>query len=107
VQGGTPATTTTPATGGKTTMVTPAPATIVVNLPADAKLLIDDVATTSTSATRVFSSPALERGKEYTYTLKAEVNKDGKTMTATKTVTVRAGEETRVTMEPNEQVVAR
>ncbi len=36
-----------------------APALITVSLPADAKLSIDDTVTSSTSGTRVFSSPAL------------------------------------------------
>jgi len=73
-----------------------APATIVVSLPADAKLLIDDAATTSTAALRTFESPALEAGKDHHYTLKAEIVRDGKSVTATKRITVRAGEETRV-----------
>jgi uncharacterized protein (TIGR03000 family) len=76
-----------------------APATIVVSLPAEAKLTIDDAATQSTSATRVFASPALETGKEYYYTLKAEVVRDGKTVPVTKRIAVRAGEETRVTLD--------
>ena len=71
---------------------TTAPATIIVSLPAEAKLSIDDAATTSTGAVRTFVSPALENGREFHYDLKAEVN--GKSLT--KRITVRAGEETRV-----------
>ena len=77
----------------------PAPASIVVNLPAEAKLMIDDAATRSTSSVRVFSTPTLENGKEYFYTLKAEIIRDGQTVTASKKVAVRAGEETRVSLE--------
>jgi uncharacterized protein (TIGR03000 family) len=84
-----------------------APATIVVSLPADAKLMIDDTATKATSANRVFTSPVLEPGKDYFYTLKAEMNQDGKTVTTTKRITVRAGEETRVNLELTESVVSR
>jgi uncharacterized protein (TIGR03000 family) len=73
-------------------------ATIIVNLPADAKLTIDGQATTSTSGTRRFSSPALEPGKEYFYTLKAEVVADGKPEVITERVTVRANRETRVNL---------
>jgi uncharacterized protein (TIGR03000 family) len=69
-----------------------APATIIVSLPAEAKLTIDDAATTSTGAVRTFVSPNLDNGRDYHYDLKAEV--DGKTLT--KRITVRAGEETRV-----------
>jgi uncharacterized protein (TIGR03000 family) len=85
-----------------------APATIVVSLPADAKLTVDGVATQSTSATRVFATPALDRGNEYFYTLTAEIARDGKTVTTTKKVTVRAGEETRISLEfPVETVAQR
>lgn len=84
----------------------PAPATIVVSLPADAKLFVDDAVTTSTTATRAFASPALEQGKDYFYTLKAEVVRDGKTYSASRRVAVRAGEETAVTLEVPEVAVA-
>jgi uncharacterized protein (TIGR03000 family) len=77
----------------------PAPATIVVSLPADAKLTIDDAATTSTSTTRVFVSPTLPAGKEYHYVLKAEIVREGRTITCTETVPVSAGEQARVTMQ--------
>jgi uncharacterized protein (TIGR03000 family) len=82
----------------KKTSVEPAPATIIVNLPAEAKLTVDGNPTTSTSDRRVFVSPALDRGMEYFYTLKAEVVRDGKAETRTEKVTVRAGEETKVSI---------
>jgi len=71
-------------------------ATLVVTLPEDAKLTIDNEPTTSTSANRVFVSPSLETGKAYQYTLKAQVVRDGKTQTTTQKVTVRAGQVSRV-----------
>jgi len=76
-----------------------APASIIVSLPADARLTVDDTVTKSTSATRLFATPALESGKEFHYTLKAEGVRDGKTYTAIRRVAVRAGEETRVTLD--------
>jgi uncharacterized protein (TIGR03000 family) len=81
----------------------PAPATIVVTLPAAATLAIDDHVTTSTSAVRSFVSPALEQGKTYVYTLTAKI--EGKSIT--KEVTVTAGAEARVTFEASEAVAAR
>ncbi|HTU23483.1 MAG TPA: TIGR03000 domain-containing protein [Gemmataceae bacterium] len=80
----------------------PAPATIVVELPAEAKLLIDNEATTSTGSSRVFQSPTLNPGKEYHYTLKAEIVRDGKPVKAEQVVTVTAGETTpvKLTMPP-------
>ncbi len=83
-----------------------APATIVVNLPADAKLFIDGKATSSTSALRVFETPALETSKEYTYTLTAQVSRNGKTESKIERITVRGGAETPVTIRFNEAAVA-
>jgi uncharacterized protein (TIGR03000 family) len=91
-----PATTTPPP---KKTAIDPNAATIVVSLPADAKLSIDDSATRATGATRTFATPTLEKGKEFNYTLKAEVVRNGQTLTTTKQVTVQAGRETRITLE--------
>ena len=72
----------------------PAPATIVVDLPADAKLLIDNELTTTTGSSRVFVSPTLNPGQEYHYTLKAEIVRDGKPVTVEQVIAVRAGETT-------------
>jgi uncharacterized protein (TIGR03000 family) len=76
-----------------------AAATIVVNLPADARLIVNDQTTTSTSDRRMFRSPPLKPGEEYSYTFKAEINRDGKPITATKQVSVRAGRQTEVQFE--------
>jgi len=74
---------------------TAAPATIVVKLPADAKLTIDGNATTSTSDRRVFVSPTLEAGQEYYYSLKAEINGQVKE----ERVSVKAGQEVNVAID--------
>jgi uncharacterized protein (TIGR03000 family) len=76
-----------------------APATIIVSLPADAKLTVDDAPTTSTSSTRVLVSPTLEPGREFHYTLTAEITRDGKPQVTSQRITVRAGEETRVNLQ--------
>jgi len=73
-----------------------APATLVVSLPADARLSVDDAATTSTSASRVFTTPELPVGRIFHYTLKAEFSHEGKPVTVSKTVAIRAGEQTAV-----------
>jgi uncharacterized protein (TIGR03000 family) len=73
-------------------------ATIIVSLPADARLLVDGYLTTSTSAQRVFTSPELAPGQDYHYTLQAEIVRDGRVLTASERVTVRAGIENRVTL---------
>jgi uncharacterized protein (TIGR03000 family) len=78
-----------------------APATLVVKLPADARLLIDGNVTTSTSDVRTFRTPVLPAG-EFRYTLQAEIVRDGKTLTLTKNVNVRAGAETTLTFDAAE-----
>jgi uncharacterized protein (TIGR03000 family) len=100
-----PATPVAPADGGtirdpgKKTGMVPAPATIVVSLPAEARLMIDETATASSSERRVFVSPELNPGQEYHYTLKAEWVRDGKPVVVSKQITVSAGNETAVTIE--------
>jgi uncharacterized protein (TIGR03000 family) len=69
---------------------------LVVQLPADAKLYVDDQLTkTEGQAERTFSTPSLERGRDYYYILKAEVVRDGQTTSDSRRVIVRAGEEAR------------
>jgi uncharacterized protein (TIGR03000 family) len=75
-----------------------APATIVLSLPADAKVSIDGVATTSTSASRTFVTPELAPAKAFVYTFSAKIVRDGQTLTATEQVSVRAGAESRVNL---------
>jgi uncharacterized protein (TIGR03000 family) len=85
-----------------------APATIVVELPAEAKLLIDGQPTTSGSSQRVFVSPDLDSSRDYHYTLKAEAVRDGKPVVVEKRVTVRGGQTTPVRLTfPEGQVAQR
>jgi uncharacterized protein (TIGR03000 family) len=78
----------------------PAAATLLVRLPADARLLIDGDATVSTGAARRFASPPLTMGRTYYYRLTAEVLRDGQRLTATQRVAVRAGQENVVELAP-------
>ena len=70
------------------------------------RLTVDGAVTRATSATRVFVSPALEPGRDYSYTLRAEIVRDGQTMAATERITVRAGQETRVSLTPGQFATA-
>lgn len=95
---GAPAMQVMPATTGgeKKGAMVPAPANLVINLPADAKLTFDGLATSSTSNVRQFVTPTLNAGIDHTYTLAAEIVRDGKTLKSAQIVTVRAGETTEV-----------
>jgi len=84
----------------------PAPATITVRLPAGARLIVDGAPTRSTSATRSFVTPELERGKDFHYTLEAQIVQNGKPVTLSKRVAVRAGEESQVTFDAASSSVA-
>ena len=80
----------------------PAPdggATLIVTLPADATVYIDDYRTVSASAERVYHTPPLQAGKTFSYTLKAEVMRAGKVVAVSREVDVRAGQETRVRLD--------
>jgi uncharacterized protein (TIGR03000 family) len=80
----------------KKSSMLPRPAEIFVSLPADAKLTIDDQTTTSVGASRRFVSPPLAPNGSYTYTLKAEFVRDGKTVAVAKQVAVTPGKKTQV-----------
>src|SRR5208283_4404164 len=67
-------------------------ARVVVELPADAKLFIDNQLTKPTSDRRTFNTPSLDHGQAYYYIARAEVTINGKTHTETKQVIVHAGE---------------
>lgn len=86
-----------------------APATLVVTLPADARLTVDGHLTTSTSGTRVFVTPVLATGGEYAYNLTATVVRNGETLTQTQRVQVRPGVRTEVpfTFASSEAVTSR
>ena len=75
----------------KVAAVSPNAATVVVTLPADAKLTIDGTATTSLSSERTFETPELVAGKTYSYTLEATFQKEGKAIVVSKKVTLEAG----------------
>jgi len=76
----------------------PAPALILVTLPENAVLQFDGVATRAHSASRLFSSPPLEPGQDYYYTLTAGITRDGQPLTVTQRVIVRAGQTARVNL---------
>jgi uncharacterized protein (TIGR03000 family) len=73
-------------------------ARLIVHLPPQASLTIDDYPTMSRMDSRVFVTPPLDPGKTYTYTLRGELNRDGRFIRETKTVEVKAGELTEVTL---------
>jgi uncharacterized protein (TIGR03000 family) len=77
------------------------PARLQVFLPPQARLTIDGTTTQQTGSSRDFETPTLRAGKNFTYTLRAEVpGMDGQPQTITKKVDVRAGMVTQTVMDP-------
>jgi uncharacterized protein (TIGR03000 family) len=76
------------------------PARLMVFIQPDAQLTIDDTTTSAMGPIREFQSPPLQPGKEYSYTLKAQVRgADGQPRTVTKQVNVGAGMVTQATLD--------
>lgn len=65
---------------------------VLVQLPEDAKLFIDGKLMTTTSAERTFQTPDLIPGQTYFYELKAEVVREGRTVSETQRVLLRPGQ---------------
>lgn len=71
-------------------------ARLVIDLPADAKLSIDDQPMKATSAQRSFHTPTLQKGQTYYYILKVEVTRGVTPISESRRVLIRAGEEVNV-----------
>jgi uncharacterized protein (TIGR03000 family) len=82
---------------GQETRAGPGPAVLVVRLPEDARLQVDGSPTARTGAVRRFTSPSLEPGRRFVYTLSAVWEPNNyTTITRTRQAYVRAGQETTV-----------
>src|SRR5260221_409257 len=64
---------------------------LLVSVPADAKVYVNGRATTSIGGDRQYVSRGLENGQRYSYEVRAEVVRDGKTVTETKVAQLTAG----------------
>jgi len=62
-----------------------------VELPAEAKVFVNDKPTTSTGVTRTFVSRNLESGRKYAYEVRVELDQNGEKLTRTKMVRLPAG----------------
>jgi uncharacterized protein (TIGR03000 family) len=66
--------------------------TITVSLPPEAKVFVNDQATTSTGSSRNYVSRDLEAGVVYDYKLRVEFEQDGKKVVENKLLKLRAGD---------------
>jgi uncharacterized protein (TIGR03000 family) len=65
---------------------------VTIDVPADARVYIDDQLMRTTSARRVFRSPELQPGQAYFYIIRVEVDRNGRTLTDSQRVVIRAGD---------------
>ncbi len=70
---------------------TPNRATVIVKLPADARLYAEGKPLRLTSAERAFVTPELPQGRDYNYTFRVEYDREGRTVTDARTVAVTPG----------------
>ncbi len=63
---------------------------LTVKLPENARLFVNDVAVSATG-TQTFETPKLQKGRKFFYTVKAEVQREGKMVTESQRVSVEAG----------------
>jgi uncharacterized protein (TIGR03000 family) len=70
----------------------PNKAKLIVELPANAKLFIDDMPMKAEAGVRSFNTPALEPGQAYYYMVRVETMRDGQPVSETRRVIVRAGQ---------------
>jgi uncharacterized protein (TIGR03000 family) len=91
-----------PATGDSTSFFRGArSATLNVHVPADAQVFVNGLATKSTGADRRYVSNGLQAGYNYSYEVRAELVRDGRTITETKVVKLQAGDNSEVNFELN------
>jgi uncharacterized protein (TIGR03000 family) len=76
----------------KATMFSSTKAKVVVELPENAKLYIDDILMKTGSGVRSFNTPELEPGQAYYYMVRVETVRDGKPVSETRRVIVRSGQ---------------
>jgi uncharacterized protein (TIGR03000 family) len=78
-------------TGVNETMV-PTRAKLLIELPTNAKLFIDDKPVKTASGVQFFDIPALEPGEVYFYMVRIEMMRDGHPLSETRRILVRAGQ---------------
>jgi len=69
---------------------------VTVMLPADAKLFVDGQEAALAKGVREFTTPALPKGEEFSYTFRAAVERNGEVVEKTRRVTFLAGETVKV-----------
>ena len=81
----------------KAEIVPALPVYIEIHVPADAEIWFDDAKTIQTGTVRLFVSPPLTPGYDYTYEVRAKWTEDGQEVIQSRRITVHAGEQATIT----------
>src|SRR4029077_4464845 len=69
-----------------------APAKLVIEKPVDAKLFVDNTPIAADVPSKTFTTPELSPSQAYYYMVRIEMSREGKPVSETRRVIVRAGE---------------
>ncbi len=78
--------------GDKSTSTATGSALLTVTVPEDAKVYVNNRLTKTPGTRRTYVSRGLVDGFDYTYEIRAEIERDGKTVTRSRVVNLRAGQ---------------
>lgn len=84
-----------------------APARVAVRVPENARLFVDGKLYPLAPDRSSFDSPALEPGRAYSYSLRAEFFRDGQPQVVSRRIQVKAGEQVRVDLDSQAENTAR
>lgn len=88
-----------PKDGAKSTSAATGSALLTVTVPEEAKVYVNNRLTKTPGSRRTFVSRGLVGGFDYTYEIRAEVERDGKTITRSRVVSLRAGQRADVALD--------
>ena len=83
--------------GDAVTGSTPGSALLVLNVPEDARVYLEDQAMRSTGSVRRYTVPRLAPGVGHNYTVRVEVERNGTVLSETVKTPIRAGQQVEVT----------
>ena len=76
-------------------------AVVSVRMPVESRLFIDNTRSSLTSEVRTFRTPQLERGQQYFYVLRGEIERDGQIVSQSQRVLLSAGQQLNVQFDFN------
>jgi uncharacterized protein (TIGR03000 family) len=91
-----------PNKNGDKESMTPTRARLIVEVPPDARLFIDDMPVKANPGVQTFDTPALEPGRLFYYVVRVEAMRDGQPVSQTRRIIVRSGQVARADFKASE-----